>query len=96
MTTTATLPTTTCVVCGKPRIRRTDGVCSECAPGYYGTAPRCQDCGDPTRAADRLCPDCRGSRIAADASRNAGWYDGATGLPVPPPRRPALRRPRNG
>ena len=56
--------TRTCVVCGKPRVRRPDGVCSDCAPGYYGTAARCLDCGDPTRAADRICNDCRPAFIA--------------------------------
>lgn len=54
-----TASTRCCIVCGKPRIRRPDGVCSECAPCYYGTAAVCQHCGDPTRAADRCCPDCR-------------------------------------
>ena len=85
-----------CVVCGKARIRRADGICSDCAPGYYGTAARCIDCGDPTRRASRVCVDCQNDRDAAAESRAAGtgWYDGATGLPVPPPRRPVLRRPR--
>ena len=48
-----------CVVCGKKNIRRPDGICSECAPMYYGTAAMCQYCGDPTRTKDRTCPDCR-------------------------------------
>ena len=51
--------TRTCVVCGKAGVRRPDGICSDCAPGYYGTAARCQMCGDPTRTTDRICVDCR-------------------------------------
>lgn len=94
MTAVKTDTSRSCMVCGKTRIRRADGICSDCAPSYYGTAAVCQDCGDPTRAADRLCPDCRGNRIVAEENRNAQWYDAATGLPVPtPPHRlqPPLR-----
>lgn len=52
------MTTASCVVCGKSRIRRPDSICSECAPGYYGYAARCAECGDPTRRRSRICDDC--------------------------------------
>ena len=50
-----------CVVCGEPSAK---GVCTDCAPGYYGTAAVCNLCGDPTRnrkspGVGRVCNDCR-------------------------------------
>lgn len=61
--------TTSCTVCGKPRVRRADGICSDCAPGYYGTAARCSLCGDATRAADRVCVDCRAGAVTPASRR---------------------------
>ena len=33
---TSAKKTRDCIVCGKPLVRRPDGVCSDCAPRYYG------------------------------------------------------------